>query len=404
MWRRRLGDTRSPCLFDKPIERWSTAKRRVEKVDPINGEIVGTYESMSEASRQNDLVVSAIRYVVEGQSNHAGGFHWREAGNSTGMETLPSTTRAQKRLAQGRLFGDDIERQAIEVASCIRIYFQNINGISSLRNFLSWKSMLRKLKKQEVDIIMLSETNLDWRSIAYDECEKHAKIMLGEVLFSVSSSIHRAGNGTVFQPGGTVTLLDNKKHMSTTTASGGDHLLGRWSWILIKNINGQSIIFVTAYQPHVYLRLSKTKSFSVLAQHYAILDEQKRKVHPRAAFIQDIRIQLAAWRKQGHEIVLAGDFNENLNDYNSGIGSIAQEFGLRDAYHICHEDKPEPETHFQGSKRIDYVFVTPGLVDSIDACGILPYAKVIKSDHRPIFVDFRTDKLFGASADSDNKK
>ena len=192
LWRR-LGDTRTPSLFDDPSQMGSSAKRIVEKVDSINGDIVATYESIGEASRQNDLAASTIRYVLDGKANHAGGYHWREAGNSTVMESLPRS-QAQKRLREKEIFCDRIERGVDQVFLSTRIYFQNINGISSSRTFSSWKSMLKKLKKREVNCIMLSETNLDWRSAAYDECEKHANEMLEEVHFSTSSSIHRAGN------------------------------------------------------------------------------------------------------------------------------------------------------------------------------------------------------------------
>ena len=90
-----------------------------------------------------------------------------------------------------------------------------------------------------------------------------------------------------------MTLFDNKKHTLTFAASGGDKIFGRWSWIIAQGNTGRPIAFVTAYQPNQGDHRNPG-SVSVLAQHLAILAKQKRKVHPRASFIEDLRNQLAA--------------------------------------------------------------------------------------------------------------
>ena len=171
--------------------------------------------------------------------------------------------------------------------------------------------------------------------------------------------------------------------------------MGRWSWIQIQPDTKRSIVFVTAYQTVTQRKKELEKGFSAGAQQYSILCRQGRSMHPREAFILDLREQLKQWRKQGRQIVLAGDFNEHLGNKDSGIAHIADEFGLVDAYHATRGAENELESYHRGFQRIDYVLATPAVINSIENCGILPFGAVIESDHRGIYVDFRTDELLG---------
>jgi hypothetical protein len=55
----------------------------------------------------------------------------------------------------------------------------------------------------------------------------------------------------------------------------------------------------------------------------------------------------------------------------------------------------EFNTRHPGSKRIDYVLVTPDIVPSVTAVGYFPFKYRGQSDHRSIYVDFDTALLFG---------
>lgn len=55
---------------------------------------------------------------------------------------------------------------------------------------------------------------------------------------------------------------------------------------------------------------------------------------------------------------------------------------------------PFPATYARGSKRIDYVFVTPPIMESVQRSSILPFHTIFVEDHRPIIVDFDAKRLF----------
>ena len=60
-----------------------------------------------------------------------------------------------------------------------------------------------------------------------------------------------------------------------------------------------------------------------------------------------------------------------------------------------HGIQGEPNTYSRGSKRLDYIFVSPPILDYVDICGIEPFHSVIHNDHRGLFVDLDLQGLLG---------
>jgi hypothetical protein len=54
--------------------------------------------------------------------------------------------------------------------------------------------------------------------------------------------------------------------------------------------------------------------------------------------------------------------------------------------------------HKQGSRQIDFMFISQQLVEHIDMCGIIPFNSIFESYHRPLFVYFNMFTLFGHPA------
>jgi hypothetical protein len=57
----------------------------------------------------------------------------------------------------------------------------------------------------------------------------------------------------------------------------------------------------------------------------------------------------------------------------------------------------EPNTHISGSKRIDYALGTHHVASSISKCGYDPFKFRTHSDHRGMYFDFDTTRLFGSN-------
>lgn len=64
------------------VDRKSTAKRPVEKIDPITLEIVESYESLYDAKNKTGFSIDTIRSAAEGNTTNCGGFFWRFKGDN----------------------------------------------------------------------------------------------------------------------------------------------------------------------------------------------------------------------------------------------------------------------------------------------------------------------------------
>jgi hypothetical protein len=65
--------------------------------------------------------------------------------------------------------------------------------------------------------------------------------------------------------------------------------------------------------------------------------------------------------------------------------------------HTLQHDEAPP-THTQGSRQIDFMFISRRLVEHIEVCGILTFGSIFASDHIPIFIDFNVLTFFGHPA------
>ena len=165
--------------------------------------------------------------------------------------------------------------------------------------------------------------------------------------------------------------------------------LGRWTWQRMRGKAGASIRIVTVYRPS-----GRGKTESVAAQHIRYFDSIKRNVEPIPAFFEDLKNEAQAWIKEGDQLVVMGDFNEDVR------GSHLRDFfgqrglGMREVIVEKHGGKG-PETCLKNESNIpiDGIFCTPGL--SILAGGYLPYCDGPKTDHRLLWIRLSAQIAFG---------
>ncbi|OEU17034.1 hypothetical protein FRACYDRAFT_239635 [Fragilariopsis cylindrus CCMP1102] len=108
---------------------------------------------------------------------------------------------------------------------------------------------------------------------------------------------------------------------------------------------------------------------------------------PKKLFIEDLSALVKKARKEDKDIILTGDFNELIGDDPNGMVKVISAGGLTDAHSHQH-GVVDISTYTRGVKRLDYVFVTPRLVEHILRSGYEPFHTRIASDHRGYFVDF----------------
>jgi exonuclease III len=210
------------------------------------------------------------------------------------------------------------------------------------------------------------------------------------------------------QPGGTATVIcDN--WTSRIIERGADPLCrGRWSYITLRGKGTTKVTIVSAYNA------TSSQGVTTNYQH-----TQRVTVNPRQQFILDLQGWLEIKVLEGHKIVLGMDANDSYNpdttgtstpleynparptvsaSHNGKLSTLVASCGLKDPLALQHSSRPFPASHIRGSKRIDFIFVTPRLQPAVLTSGSLAFHSLFHSDHRAYYVDFDALLMFADPA------
>lgn len=274
-----------------------------------------------------------------------------------------------------------------------RIMFHNVNGLST-HGSAGIDTFAHEQVLLQADIQCFSEHCLDTTKFRVTNAihETLQRYYPCKHSLQLQSSNEAAVN--VYKPGGTgILALGNIVGRQEPNSKGGDPL-GRWSYMHLRRKDTPPLTIISAYQ--VCSRPTNLIGNTAYHQQIRALSAQGRhSIHPRQAFIHDLSQVINDLRGKGHEIILGGDFNESLEDKNSGVLKLITTTNLTDPFLFRFPHHPEFGTHALGRKRIDLVFVTPALLPAITKIGYAPFQYGTNSDHRPILVEFHSGMLFG---------
>lgn len=130
------------------------------------------------------------------------------------------------------------------------------------------------------------------------------------------------------------------------------------------------------------------------AQQQHLLSQSGNHQTTLDAFITNLTTTHSSFHQQGHQLILGGNFNDNLTSPTSIFAPILQKFNLVDLYQKCSGDI-ESSTYSRGCQRLDYILVSASLLSSISATGMLPYDLIILSNHQGLYINLRTSIAFG---------
>lgn len=134
---------------------------------------------------------------------------------------------------------------------------------------------------------------------------------------------------------------------------------------------------------------------TAFSQQWSILSHQGQlHPNPRKQFYHDLDKTIAALIQQGNLIILAGDFNTSIGDDPTGLDKLIQKYSLVDSIQSLH-GLYQCATYSRGTKCIDYILISSDLIPCLRRGGILPFDGITMSDHRGIFIDIDTHRLFG---------
>lgn len=274
-----------------------------------------------------------------------------------------------------------------------RVYFQNINGLSAVNDGTHISETFQQIQSTQASAFGFAETNLATdqprikRLINSKQREiwEHSKIITAQSNFITASD---------YKPGGVLIGVTNDivgrvhNHFS-------DHL-GRWTGVSLSGKANKHLVIITAYQ--VVNNQTKHGARTAYKQQCTLLRQENiSNPNPRKQFISDLKQVVQEHHRKGNDIILMGDFNEEVGIEPGGVQAILATTALVDAHFTRHGDIIDIPTYARGRKRLDYMFISKTLVPSLAAAGLEPFNNKIHSDHRGMYIDLFMQGLFDHS-------
>ena len=227
-------------------------------------------------------------------------------------------------------FGDPMEEEFVD--SRTRIYVQNLNGINWDKNGGKWPYVCEMLQTIQADIACFTELNTDVNNyVVRKQMETICQRQFQQNALIMSTSKYKSP--THYKPGGTAVLAINS--ITTRIKSHTRDRMGRWSSVCFSTRPNQRLRIISAYQ---VCQNSRPGSNTAAAHQIAQIIEESdaapvlSRQTPRESFIHDLQSFITQIQQAGEDVVLAGEFNEELGTATSGMDRLASTCGLVDIF------------------------------------------------------------------------
>jgi hypothetical protein len=269
----------------------------------------------------------------------------------------------------------------------VRLYCQNVNGIFD-RDGIGLDSTFKEMKQAGADIFTFNETHGDESNADARRALRLSKQRMWRDNDEHCKIIHSSSTAPVLtftKPGGnlvgiTGSLVGRVRETITDP-------YGRWCGFLLIGRDNREILILTAYNVSQLVN-AKVSDDTLFNQHIALYKLKNiRDPDPMKLFIMDLTELVKKARQEGKDIILTGDFNELVGDDPTRMAKVLEAGQLTDVHGHQHGEV-DIKTYTRGHKRLDYVFVTPRMVDHILRSGYEAFHTRIVSDHKGYFVSF----------------
>ena len=290
-------------------------------------------------------------------------------------------------IGNNEKWGDDIKEKNERT---LRLYFQNINGLSTAELTEDWMDIYTIMEDHNVDIYGLAETNITWTPTVTHNL--HSKLRLynggGSNQIKMSQSSCDDPTLSTYQPGGVCQVARNKVVGRIGKYGNDPHSLGRWAYMTIQGRKGVKVVVATVYR---LSQSSKPDGYrTAYNQQYRHLRRQGiQNPEPKSQLCKDLLIQVNIWKKDS-EVIIMIDANDDMD--NTEWANFVTRAELYDVMGMKHGHN-SPSTYIKGTKTIDYILATSKVAESVTACGMFPYQTGIVTDHRGLWIDMDIPQL-----------
>jgi hypothetical protein len=269
----------------------------------------------------------------------------------------------------------------------VRVYCQNVSGIFD-REGIGLDLAFKEIKQLGADIFTFNETHGDESNATARRALRLSKQRMWKDNNEDCKIVHSSSIAPVLtftKPGGnlvgiTGSLIGRVRDTITD-------LYERWCGYTLIGRDTKELMILTAYNVSQY-KNAKVGDDTLFNQQTALYKLRNiRDLDPKKILIEELAILVKKARKEDKDIILTGDFNELVGDEPRGMATVLAAGDLTDAHEHQHGTM-YISTYTRGTRRLDYVFVTPRLVKHILRSGYESFHTRIASDHRGYFVDF----------------
>jgi Endonuclease/Exonuclease/phosphatase family. len=192
-----------------------------------------------------------------------------------------------------------------------QIVIGNINSFPNEYNG-SNKYKLDTLKslvtKHHSDIILISEHNRNFTNSGTKPQSLDIKHWWKNTVIRTSSLA--SANTCAYEPGGTMIITNTRSTAHTCEAGVDRENLGRWNYITLKGKRNYYMTVISVYRPTKYQE-TYLRQTAYTAKRRKILGIDKT---PENLWFYDLKDLIEKKMIDGHEVIVAGDFNDDLNN------------------------------------------------------------------------------------------
>ena len=191
-----------------------------------------------------------------------------------------------------------------------------------------------------------------------------------------------------YQPGGVISVTT--ENLTTKIKSFKSDKLGRWTKLEFHAKKG-SVSVYTIYRPNKS-SIKQAGCETVWMQQKRALTKMKIDTDPREQFIIDLINDMKAKVGENNHIIIAGDFNEDMEDNEpGGIQHLMDECNLVNGFHMRYGTCPSTRYN---NRAIDHILVSPAIQRKVTRAGVVPKEIGFStSDHQALFMDFHPSTL-----------
>jgi hypothetical protein len=281
----------------------------------------------------------------------------------------------------------------------LRIILNNVNGLQLFARGKEKEKIGRietTRKKYQSDIYCCVENWVQWDMATSDQ-QFDDIFGIGEERYC-SVAFNRqdrlSGSDGRSQPGGTSILATGRTSDFASKKGMDDDSLGQWCHIRL-GTETHATWLMCAYNPPSssrYVRRNRRhQSYTVYSQRQRYLRGKGCFTDPCKYFIQKLVEQLLVWKQNGDNIILVGDFNEDV--YQDGLAARLQEEDLQMSCQFQRINGERlPNSHQSGRTPLMTMFATEG-IQCTNAYAAAHGAHV--GDHRLLIYDFHAPSILG---------